>query len=230
MRRWCLVSPRQLAPFFVLVALITAAAVATRFDLVAAKLPAGAATAIMLAVLPLIFLAGYFEGRLDYGDTLTDFPLWMRIRSWPVKAAFAFGFMYLVCLAAQTWNISIGPVNPNPPASFPAATRAMWFAMFTGGFFLIFYMAAASALIPVLRVLTAPLRRLPDLAGGLVALLVGGGLGVVVMSALSSVKLGVFIRGIKASIDASPGLSVGVTLGMTLGPLVIGAILDRGDD
>src|SRR6476646_3915083 len=97
-----LVSPRKLAPFFWLVALINAGAVASRFDLLAAKLPAGLASAIMLAVLPLIFLAGYFEGRLDYGPSMEGFPLWMRIRSVPVKMAFTFGFIYLACVALQT--------------------------------------------------------------------------------------------------------------------------------
>ena len=220
-------SPRKLAPFFLLVALINAAAVATRFDLIAAKLPAGAAIGVMLAVLPLLFVAGYFEGRLQYEATLASLPLWMRIKSVPVKLAFTFGFIYLTCLAFQTWHVSIGPLNPDPPLTFPAQTRAMWFAMFTAGMFFPFYLAPAGVLIPLLRFLTAPLRRLPDLAGGLVAVLVGGALGMFVMSALQSVALGTFIRGIKTTIDHNPGLSLGVTLSTTLGPLVVGAILNR---
>jgi hypothetical protein len=43
-------SPLQVAPLFLLIPLINAAAVATRFDLVAAKLPAGVALGVMLAV------------------------------------------------------------------------------------------------------------------------------------------------------------------------------------
>ncbi|HTL37977.1 MAG TPA: hypothetical protein VL326_32825 [Kofleriaceae bacterium] len=222
-------SPRKLAPFFVLIALINVAAVATRFDLVAAKLPAGVPVGIMLAVLPLLFVAGYFEGRLEYEKTLDSLPLWMRIKSVPVKLAFTFGFIYLACVVFQTWKLSIGPLNPTPPASFPAQTRAMWFAMFTAGMFFPFYLAAAGALIPVLRALTAPLRKLPDLAGGLVAIIVGGGLGLVVMAALQSVAIGDFITGIQATIAAKPALSIGITLATTLGPLLVGAILDRDD-
>ncbi|HUS28999.1 MAG TPA: hypothetical protein VMZ53_10820 [Kofleriaceae bacterium] len=222
-------SPRKLAPFFLLVALINAAAVATRFDLVAAKLPAGVPLGVMLAVLPLIFVAGYFEGRLQYESTLDGLPLWMRIKSVPVKLAFTFAFIYLTCVAFQTWKVSIGPLNPTPPASFPAQTRAMWFAMFTAGMFFPFYLAAAGVLIPILRVLTAPLRKLPDLAGGFAAIVVGGGVGVLVMSALQSVAIGSFIKRVQATISANPALSIGITLGTTLGPLLLGAILDRDD-
>jgi hypothetical protein len=223
------VSPRKLAPFFLLVALINAAAVATRFDLLAAKLPAGVPVAVMLAVLPLIFVAGYFEGRLEYESTLDSLPLWMRIKSVPVKMAFTFGFIYLACVVFQTWKLSIGPLNPTPPAELPAQTRAMWFAMFTAGMFFPFYLAAAGALIPVLRALTAPLRKLPDLVGGLLAIVVGGGLGVLVMAALQSVAIGDFIKRIQATISANPAVSIGLTLATTLGPLLLGAILDRED-
>jgi hypothetical protein len=152
-------SPRTLAPFFIVVALINAIAVATRFDLLAAKLPAGAPLGVMLAVVPLLVLAGYFEGRLDYGETLAELPLWMRIKSVPVKLAFTFGFIYLTCVALQTWDIKIGPIDPSPPASFPPERRAMWFAIFTGGMFFPFYLAATAILIPGLRGLTWPLRK-----------------------------------------------------------------------
>src|SRR5689334_7045263 len=107
-------SPRRVAPFFVVVALVNGAAVATRFDLLAAKLPAGTALGVMLAVVPLLVLAGFFEGKLDYGGSLAEFPLWMRIKSVPVKLAFTFGFMYLTCVALQTWDVNIGPLDPTP--------------------------------------------------------------------------------------------------------------------
>ncbi len=127
--------PRTLAPYFALVALLHAAALATRFDLVAAKLPAGAELAIMLSQVPLIVLSGYFEGRLAYGTEASQLPGWMRIHSVPVKLAFTFGFMYLSCVALQTLHFSIGPIDPTPPLAFPPAQRALWFAMFSAGMF-----------------------------------------------------------------------------------------------
>jgi len=223
-------NPRTLAPYFVLAGLVHAAAVATRFDVLAAKLPTGAPLAIMLAQFPLLLLSGYFEGRLDYGERMKSMPLWLRIDSGPVKFAFTFGFMYLVVVAAQTWDVSIGPVDPTPPLSFPTTQRALWFAMFTLGFALLFFMVAASVLIPVLRVVTYPLRRLPTLVGSVLALAVGGGLGLLVLAGVQSTKLAAFITGVKATIRSDPAIMIGVTLAATLGPLLLGALLARKDD
>lgn len=220
-------APRALAPYFVVAALVHAGAVATRFDVLAAQLPAGMPLAIMLAQFPLLVLSGYFEGRLDHGERRRSMPLWMRIGSTPVKLAFAFGFMYLVVVAAQTWDVSIGPADPTPPLTWPTAQRALWFGMFTLGFVMLFYMAAAALLVPVLRVLTAPLRRLPVLAGGVLAVVLGGGLGIVVLAAVQSTKLAAFVAGIRATVAAEPGLVIGVTLVAALGPLLVGSVLAR---
>jgi hypothetical protein len=223
------VKPKTLAPYFVVAGLVHMVAVATRFDVIAAKLPAGAPLAIMLAQFPLLFLSGYFEGRLDYGEQMKSFPLWMRIDSKAVKLAFTFGFMYLVVVAAQTWDVHFGPVDPTPPLTFPTATRAMWFAMFTLGFAMLFFMAAASLLIPVMRGLTYPLRRLPVVVGAVLALVIGAGLGVVVLAAVQSTKIAAFVSGIKATIESDPALMIGVILAVTLGPLLLGALLGRKD-
>jgi hypothetical protein len=221
------VSPRQVAPLFVIVALINAAAVATRFDLIAAKLPGGAALGVMLAVVPLLVLAGYFEGRIDYGETMTELPLWMRIKSVWVKLAFTFGFIYLTCVALQTWDVNIGPLDPTPPASFPPGKRAMWFAMFTGGMFFPFYLAATALLVPGLRALTWPLRKLPAIAGGLGALVLGAGIGVLVLAAVTSSTVGAFIGGIRATYKAHPGAAIGISLAATLIPLAVGIVRGR---
>jgi hypothetical protein len=214
-------SPRTLAPYFVVAGLIHAAAVATRFDALAAKLPAGAPLAIMIGQFPLLLLSGYFESRLAYANQS------MRIDSWAVKLAMAFGFMYLVVIAAQTWDVRIGPVDPTPPLEWPTDKRALWFAMFTGGFALIFYMAAASVLVPVLRVLTYPLRYLPGLVAALVALAVGFGAGMLVLAGVQSTKVADFIASVKAGVQARPGVFVGLTLASTFVPMLIGALLSR---
>lgn len=219
--------PRAFAPYFGFVALVHAAAVASRFDLVAEKLPVGAPLAIMLAQFPLLFLSGYFEGRLDYGERHAGFPRWMQINSKAVKLAFAFGFMYLAVVVAQVWDVKIGPIDPSPPKSFPAAQRAMWFATFTAGFFFLFYLAAASLLIPVLRTVTAPLRMVPAVVGALIALAVGGAVGVGVMAAVQSTEIAGFIGAIKAAIKADPALMIAVTLGAVFVPLVLGLVLKR---
>jgi hypothetical protein len=222
------VKPERLAPYFVLVALIHAASVATRFDVLAEKLPAGFADVLMVVQFPLLLLSGYFESRLDYGSSLPDLPLWMRIRSKPVKLAFTFGFMYVALIPLQTWNVSIGPLDPTPPTTFPTSQRAMWFAMFTAGMFFPFYLAATGLLVPVLRVITWPLKKLPGFVAGVLALVIGGGIGLVVMALVSSSQIGAFIKNIKDEIAANPAISIAILAVTTFGPLVLG--LFRDDD
>ncbi len=99
-----------------------------------------------------------------------------------MKLAFTFGFMYLSCVALQTLHFSIGPIDPTPPLAFPPAQRALWFAMFSAGMFFPFYLAAAGLLIPVLRFVTAPFRALPAMLGGVLALVLGGVIGILVFA------------------------------------------------
>jgi len=222
--------PSTVAPYFILVALIHAFAVATRFDGLAAKLPAAVAPALMIGQFPLILLSGYFEGRIDYGAQMKELPLWMRIKSKPVKLAFTFAFIYISCVALQTWDVSIGPIDPTPPAVWDMQKRAMWFAMFTAGMFFPFYLAATGLLIPALRVITRPLRSLPALAGSLIALAVGAGLGVLVFSLVTNSKLKAFITSIKDFYKAEPAIGVGITAASVFGPLILGLVLGKKDD
>ena len=217
-------SPTKVAPYFWVAALIHAGSLATRFDLVDARIPASAQLGIMVAQFPLLVLSGYFEAQLDYGDS--KLPLWMRLPR-PVRLAFAFGFTYLTCVAFQTWKISIGPLNPLPPPEFAPAMRVFWFAMFgfLGSFF--FVLAASSTLIPLLRVLTWPLRRLQTAVGAVLALVVGGAIGIGVLSAVTSTRLGAFVRGVEDAIGSDPLLALGVALGCVVVPLVVGLVLER---
>lgn len=219
-------APRTVAPYFVLVALIHAGSVATLFDLVAAKLPAPVPFAIMIGQFPLLVLSGFFEGQLAYEPALEGAPRWMRIRSVPVKLAFTFAFVYLAGVTLQTLHFSIGPLDPTPPLAFPPAQRALWFAMFTAGMFFPFYLAAAGGLIPVLRALTRPLRGLPRAAGAILALVLGGALGVGVFALATRTQLVAFIDRIQEALHASPGLAVGATLAVTLIPMVVGLALE----
>jgi len=220
-------SPATVAPYFILVSLIHAFAVATRFDALAAKLPPAIGPALMVGQFPLIVLSGYFEGRIDYGTQMKELPLWMRLKSRPVKIAFTLAFIYISCVALQTWDVSFGPIDPTPPLAWTTEKRAMWFAMFTAGMFFPFYLAATGALIPILRTLTLPLRALPAIAGGLIALAVGGGLGLLVFSLVTNSKLKAFIAGIKATFEAQPAIGVGITIGTLLVPLLLSAILGK---
>ncbi len=217
--------PEQVTLYFAFVALVHLVGIASRFDLIAEKLPAGAALALLIVQVPLLVLSGYFEGRLDYGPTLPSLPRWMQIKSVPVKLAFTFGFIYLCCVALQTWHVSLGPIDPTPPLEFPPSQRALWFAMFTVGMFFPFYLAATSVLVPVLRAITMPLRALPAAAGALLALVLGAALGVVVMALLTSTKVGAFVEAIRAVFETNPLIGIGLSLAAMLVPAAIGLVL-----
>ena len=221
--------PEAFAPYFLFAALVHLAGIATRFDALAAKLPAVVPPALMVAQFPLLLLSGYFESRIEYDETIADFPLWIKIKSKPVKLALTFAFIYICLVPLQTWNVSIGPLDPTPPLTFPLQQRAMWFTIFTVGMFFPFYLAATGILVPVLRILTWPLRMLPPIVGGLLALLLGGVFGVVVLALVSSQAVGDFIAAIRDAYRANPMLGLVVSALTLVVPYVIGLIRGRDE-
>lgn len=216
--------PERLAPYFLFAAFIHLLAIATRFDTLAAKLPDVVAPVVMATQFPLLVLSGYFEARLDYGESTPGVPKWMSIRSKPVKLALTFGFIYVVLIPLQTWNISIGPLDPTPPVAFPQAQRAIWFAMFSVGMFFPFYLAATSLLVPVLRVIAFPMQRLPSVVGALLALTVGFAIGTLVLALSTEQAVGDFLRAVVAHYKANPAIGIAVSTATTLVPLVLGLV------
>jgi hypothetical protein len=221
--------PSRLAPFFVFAALLHAAAIITRFDEVARQLPPIVASSMLLGTVAMLFVEGYFEARLDYGPTLAELPLWMRIKSGPVKAAFTFGFTYLAIVALQTWDIAIGPIDPTPPPEMPLETRAMWFGMFTFGMFFVNYLAATSILVPFFRVITKPLHFLPGIVGAAIASIVGVGVGWGLTELVASVLLKDQVTAVQdgwAQITEAPALAVPIALAITVVPILVGLVLE----
>ncbi len=222
--------PEKLAPYFLFAAFIHLLAIATRFDTLAATLPDVVAPIVMATQFPLLVLSGYFESRLDYGEQTAGMPKWMSIRSKPVKLALTFGFIYLVLIPLQTWNISIGPLDPTPPEAFPQAQRAMWFAMFSVGMVFPFYMAATSLLVPVLRVIAFPMQRLPPALGSLLALTVGFAIGTFVLALSTEQAAGDLIRALAAQYKANPAVGIAISVLTTGIPLVIGLVRGKAKD
>jgi len=224
-------APSKLAPFFVVTALFHVASVASRFDVVAAMIPTPVQQGILFAQLPLLLVGGYFEGMLDYGEGVG--PVWMRIKSRPVKVSFTFAFIYLVTVILQTWNVSLGPLDPTPPKQWPEMQRAGWFAMFTAGMFFPNYLAATSSLIPALRTITAPLRRLPGIAAVGIASVLGVGLGYALVVALASAKLGAGVgkaNDFWESLQSDPKTALPIALGMAWGPILVGLVTEKLGD
>ncbi|NOY91305.1 MAG: hypothetical protein GXP55_08850 [Deltaproteobacteria bacterium] len=225
--------PRRLAPFFVLTALFHAICLVTRFDDVARVLPVGVGAGLLLATFPLLFIEGYFESRLDYGDASTSLPLWMRIKSRPVKLSFTFAFTYLAVVVLQTWDISIGPIDPTPPPEWPLAQRAQFFAMMSAGMFFPNYLAATSFLVPALRTLGTVAQRLPAFVAIFVLGLLGMGAGYGVVQAFASASIGSGIESANSMLSAiteRPAVAIGLAFAGVFVPMIFGALLKSDED
>lgn len=222
--------PRKLAPLFVFTALVHLVSLATRFTDVAAEVPAEVAAGILLGQFPLLLVAGYFEGRLDYGDTLDSLPLWMRIQSKPVKVSFTLAFTYLAVVVLQTWDISIGPIDPTPPPEWSLPQRAQWFAIMSVGMFFPNYLATTGMLVPALRTITKPLHALPAPVAVLISAVVGLALGAGVTFLLSSATA---TEGVSAAQGAwgrfteDPAIAIAVAFAFILVPLAFSAVAEK---
>ena len=219
--------PSRLAPLFVLTALIHAAAIVTRFDVVRAMLPELAHAAVLCAALPLLLITGYLESRLDYGPTMTGFPVWMQIKSRPVKWSLTLAFTYLAVVALQTLDLSFGPVDPTPPEQWPTAVRAQWFFTFTFGMAFANYLAATRLLVPALRLLSKPLRYLPTLVALLILTALGLGLGLAALQAIAARQDPRFTQliGDYATVREDPILALALTLATIAAPMLLGWLL-----
>lgn len=216
--------PSRLAPLFVLTALVHAAALVTRFDVLRAQVPELVHAAVLCAALPLLLITGYFESRLDYGPPMTGLPVWMQINSRPVKWSLTLAFTYLAVVAVQTLDWSFGPVDPTPPAEWPTAQRAQWFFTFTLGMAFANYLAATSVLVPALRLLSKPLRRLPTLLALLLLTVAGLGLALITLQAIAARDDPRFAQllGDLETVQADPLRTLALALATIAAPICLG--------
>jgi len=223
-------NPKNLAPLFIVTAFIHALALITRFDAVATLLPSWAPWVILFAQFPVFFVAAFFESKLDYGEVLASLPLWMRINSIPVKISFTLAFTYIAVVILQTWNYKIGPIDPNPPASWDVATRARYFAIMTIGMFFPNYLATTSLIIPPMRVFIRLYNRIPIFIGLLISLVVGTTAGVGAVIALQSKNTANAITALKSTQNLFTSnwiIVLVMTFGSILIPLVVGSMLSK---
>ncbi len=228
-----MLKPSTVAPLFVFTAIAHLASLATRFDTLAAELPENLATGILFAQFPLLLVAAYFEGRIDYGDTLDSLPLWMRINSKPVKLSFTLAFTYLAVTVLQTWDISIGPIDPTPPPEWGLAQRAQWFAIMSVGMFFPNYLAATGLLVPGLRTVTKPLHGLPAPAAVLISGVLGCAVGAGVVWLFSNQMAHEGVEGVQsawADFTDNPAIAIGVAFAFILVPLIFSALTGKKED
>ncbi|MFZ5444412.1 MAG: hypothetical protein ACOZQL_30755 [Myxococcota bacterium] len=157
------------APMLPVCALVLALAIVSRFPPVASALPPLADWLVPLLVGAALGVAGLVERTREKG---TVGPLWMRLGR-PLSATLALGLSYFTTVFAQELQLSLGPVDPTFPAAAPPATATLWFFVFTLGFTGVGMMSAPNLLVPLLRVMTAPVARLASPASFVAAAAVG---------------------------------------------------------
>jgi hypothetical protein len=202
--------PGAATPLFVLTALIFSFAVASRFDVLTAELPAHVHAALLWSAGPLLLVTGYYESRIDHGSS--SFPLWIQIQSRSLKWALTLGATFLVILLVQTLDWEFGPVDPSPPLEWPMEARAAWFAMFTFGMFFANYIATVEFLLPILRLLAWPARRLPAPLAVLLMLSLGFGLTTLALSLGGDSDTGLVARARSLLADPTGGAILTVSL------------------
>lgn len=210
-----------LVPFFTLTTLLHAAAVLSRFDEFQVAVPPVVHAALLCGQLPLLLLEAYFIDRLLAGTSGPKLPVWMRIPAGPIRTSLALALTYLGLFTLQTWELSLG-FDPTPPAVWPSAQRLAWFSGFALLLTFPAYLAATTTLLPVLRALLWPLRRMPAALAVIVATGLGGGVGLAAL-ALVDVREGALfaaLADVKAAVTADP---IGALLITLAGPAVGGA-------
>ncbi len=208
--------------FFAFTALLHLAGVLSRFDRIYEVVPDYVHASLLCGQLPLLLVEGYFLDR-SLSSGRSGFPAWMELPSGPVRWSLALAITYIGLFVLQTWSIEIGAVNPTPPEIWPDAQRLAWFVGFAVIASFPAYLLATKAMLPVLRVLVWPLRRLPTGLAVLLAALAGGGLSLVVLSLVDADKSDAFqeIASLVEALREHPLEGLVVTLG---GPLLSGGL------
>ncbi|MEM6957934.1 MAG: hypothetical protein AAF645_19720 [Myxococcota bacterium] len=147
---------------FGLSAVVSAVSLLLRFDGLALLVPA-AEPALMLSPYllfahgPLLLMVAASEARMTHGGTG---PEWMRIQDAWLKRALTVAFTYLSLVSIQELGIEIGEIDPSAPEEWPQPQRLLWFLGFSFGMGFVNYMAVVDTLLPVLRFLVRPFRKL----------------------------------------------------------------------
>lgn len=198
-------------------ALLAAACIAARFPPIAAMLPASLSLVVFAVAGFAVGGAAAAEAHIPRGSVG---PLWMRVAG-PPRLALALGLSFATTVIAQVLDISLGPVDPNFPASAPLATNAMWFFVFTIGFAGIGMMSAPGVLLPVLGLPARGLRGAPTIVGVLVLGGVCAGVGIGFSYALGMPVVAELVGKAKAWCDANQTIVLAITGVIAIGPALL---------
>jgi len=214
--------------FFAFTALLHLAGVLSRFDRFYEALPAVVHAGLLCGQLPLLLVEGYLLDRsLSSSSRRKGTPAWMALPGGPVRWSLALAVTYLGLFVLQTWSVEIGVFDPTPPEVWGNTQRLGWFIGFAVLASFPAYLFAVSAMLPVLRVLVRPLRRLPTAIALLLAVIAGAGLSFAVLSMVDAEKSDAFreLAGQAEALRSQPLPGLLMVLG---GPLLGGFGVLRG--
>jgi len=197
--------------------LVLLAAIVSRFPGFAGALPEWVSTAFIAIVGGLLLVIGLVERTTPRG---TVGPIWMRLPRL-LGLNLAAGFSFFTTLFTQTLGLSLGPVDPTL-TNAPPASAALWFFVFTIGFLGIGMMSAPGLMVPLLRVLTAPLSKLTSPIGFVAAFGVGALFALALVVGASSGPVAELIARVRAFFDANTQLATLVLVALAVAPQLLG--------
>jgi hypothetical protein len=194
-------------------ALVLALCVTSRFPLFAAKMPAFVDELMFVVAGIAIGITIAMEARMERG---TVGALWMRVAA-PAKLGLAFGLSFITTVIAQTLQISLGPVDPSFGGDAPDATKALWFFVFTIGFAGIGMMSAPGIFLPPFH----PIARVTNNAAPIVLGALFATLGAALAVALTVPAVHTIVDAGRAWCDENATLVLGVTIAVSVGPAML---------
>lgn len=135
---------------------VLALAIASRFPPIAVRLPPGTAPIVVTLVGAVLLMVGLLERRLPRRKVG---PLWMRVAP-GVGLTVSLGLTFFTTLVAQVLGVSLLTADPTVAFGTPSITAFNYF-MWTIGFSGVGIFFATPIMVPLLRVLTWPVKRLP---------------------------------------------------------------------
>lgn len=193
------------------------AALASRAPFLAEVLPAATPSAAIALVGATLSLVGMIERSTPRGSVG---PVWMRLPRL-LGLNLAAGFSFFTTVFAQTLGLSLGPVDPSL-TGVPPTTAALWFFIFTVGFLGVGMMSAPALMVPLLRVVTAPVAKLKGPAGFAVAAIVGAGFAIALVVGASSAPVTDLLQRGRAFFDANTQLATFALVAIAVGPQLLG--------
>ncbi|MCB9703670.1 MAG: hypothetical protein H6711_17375 [Myxococcales bacterium] len=208
--------------FFAFAALLHLAGVVSRFDRIYAELPEVVHAGLLASQLPLLLVEGYVLDRA-LGSGKDSFPVWMRLPRGPVRWALALATTYIGLFALANLQIEIGVFDPTPPEAWPEGQRLAWFLGFAVVASFPAYLLATSSVLPALRVLVWPLRRVTPILAILLAIAGGAGLALALLALAPNAGDAPFreLTALAAAVREHPLTAIVTTLA---GPAASGAV------